>query len=114
MAYPAKDSRMEKHTVEYELPESGYKPDVALLDKYHSFSAEILRLALLVLAGIGVLLRPNVLPSLKGNSKSWLLIAVIASGLSSAIALAHRYISTEALAYEMSFLRGARRAIDFP
>ena len=105
---------MPKHTIEYEIAECRYKPDVALLEKYHGFSTEILRLALLILAAIGVLLGPNLVLLAKGTSKPWLLIAVVASGLSSAFALAHRYVSTEALAYEMSFLRGTTRALEFP
>jgi hypothetical protein len=105
---------MTQHTVEYEVAESKYKPDVALLDKYHGFSSEILRLALLILAAIGVLLRPNFLSSVKGSAMASLITAVVASGLSAAFALAHRYVSTEALAYELSYLRGVARSLESP
>src|SRR5207237_374481 len=72
--------RVPKHSIEYEIGESKYKADLALLDKYHAFSAEILRLALLILAAIGVLLRQDSLSRANGTAKECLLVAVIASG----------------------------------
>lgn len=53
---------MRKRTLDYGVQEPLYKPDLELVTKYQAYSAELLRLALLVLCGYGFLLKEIPLP----------------------------------------------------
>jgi hypothetical protein len=95
------------------LEESSYKIDLEVVDRYQSFSAELLRLALLGIAGYGFLLSQIVfkstgatpfLESLKGNT-GWLVLGLVALGFAVASALGHRYYSTECITHYARLLR---------
>ncbi len=92
-----------------------YEADFAIVDKYQSFSAEILRLSLLGIAGYGFLIANIVLKApderafLAEFSKPetvWaLIIGTMALGLSAAAALAHRYYATDCITHFVRSLR---------
>ncbi len=92
-----------------------YEADFTVVDKYQSFSAEILRLSLLGIAGYGFLIANIVLKApherafLAEFSKPetvWvLIIGTVALGLSAATALGHRYFATDCITH---FVRGLR------
>lgn len=104
---------------EIEVPAS--KHDFDLSDRYQNFSAEMLRLSLLGIAGVGFLIANvllNLLPkdpnqqagrphlSTSAPIFSGLAAAsLICLGLSSAASLAHRYLATDGLAYHLKSLR---------
>lgn len=104
---------MSKQTLEYEVPEVRYKPDLELLQRYHDFSEEILRLALVLLAGYGFLLKEVALHEKLGasffdrlcNAKWVLVVGLVAIGLAAAGALSHRYFSTDGFEHEIRYLR---------
>ena len=105
---------MAKRTLDYEVPESFYKVDLELLSKYQTYSAELLRLSLLLLAGYGFLLKEFARPDTKFLARltchRWLLfVGLVAVGLSAAAAIAHRYFSTDGFANQVSYYRFSRR-----
>ena len=95
------------------VPEDEYKVDLELLDRYQAYSAELLRLSLLGIAGYGFLIKEVLLTDKAGKSlcqarlieSGWLLIGVVMLGASAATALAHRNFSTDACACIIAFLR---------
>jgi hypothetical protein len=107
-----------KRTVEYRIEEALYRPDLQLLEKYQSFSQELLRLALLLLAGYGFLLKEVALHEGDGatffgrmaKAKWLLLVGLVAIGLSAAASLAHRYFSTDGVEHEIRYLRVTAKA----
>jgi hypothetical protein len=104
---------MIKRTVEHPIQEDLYRPDLQLLEKYQSFAEELLRLALLLLAGYGFLLKEVALHEREGatffrrmaESKWLLVVGLIAIGVSAAGSLAHRYFSTDGVEHEIRYLR---------
>ena len=98
-----------------------YKIDIAVLERYQSFSAELLRLSLLGIAGYGFLIANIVLKvSTNGeysllneltNNKYLLAIGAAALGISAASALGHRYFSTDCLTHFVRLLR-LRKTLD--
>jgi hypothetical protein len=86
-----------------------YKPDFELADKYISFSAELLRLSLLAITGIGALImyslkeKPDVQLTL--CDKYWLFATLLLFALASGGALAHRFWASDSLAYHIAYLR---------
>ena len=96
------------------VPEDEYKVDLELLDRYQAYSAELLRLSLLGIAGYGFLIKEVLLTDKAGKlpfqarliESGWLLIiGVVMLGASAATALAHRNLSTDACACIIAFLR---------
>jgi hypothetical protein len=111
---------MPKRTLDYEVPESAYVADLALLDKYQEYSAELLRLALALLVAYGFLLKEIVIPSgaksaffvcLRANHW-WLIIGLSGIGVCAVTALAHRYLSSDGFGNEISYHRRIRRAAE--
>ena len=95
------------------IDENTYKADLAVVDRYQAFSAELLRLSLLGITGYGFLLSQIVF---KGNESTLFLhslsnyrevlgIGVFVLGLSSASALGHRYFSTDCITHYVRLLR---------
>ena len=105
-----------KHSLALEeMPEGTFAHDLEVSDRYQSYSAEILRLALLGIAGIGFLVI-NIL--LKDSSKdtsltnitspsfrTFLSLSLCCLGLSAACALLHRFLSTRSLSRHLLCLR---------
>jgi hypothetical protein len=98
-----------------EVKEDRYKVDLAVLERYQAFSGEVLRLALLGIAGYGFLIANVVFKTDKsGNytffspfveNKILLLLGVIALAASTAAALSHRFYSTDCLTHFVRRLR---------
>lgn len=85
------------------VPEPMYKPDLELLSKFQAFSTEILRLSLLGLSVFGVMLTANILNTVK--IKWYVIISIIAFGISSGLSLTHRFYSTQGFRYHIQAIR---------
>jgi len=90
------------------LEEDLYKADMELLDKYQSFSSELLRLSLSGIGAIGILLG-LFLKDLGQSIEVFARISIIASavcfGACVISSLLHRYYSTEGMFYHIRSLR---------
>ncbi|MDD5581020.1 MAG: hypothetical protein PHY16_17330 [Methylobacter sp.] len=97
----------------FPVDEKVYKVDLELQDRYTAYSAEILRLALLGIAGYGFLLKDLVFaehsPTLfvhRAHDVWFLLIGgVICLGISAVLALQHRVCATDCVACVAAFIR---------
>lgn len=85
----------------------GFTDDLEMLKQYQSFSGELLRLSLLGLTGISVIIFTVIKENNDlGNTPRYFIISsAILFGVSSAAALAHRYCSSDSLAFQLSILR---------
>jgi hypothetical protein len=100
------------------IPERTLQHDLDVSNQYQAFSGELLRLALLGLAGIGFLLvsldpggengRSTVLAKVNSFDQ-FLYVALFCFGFCAALALAHRYWSSDSLAYHLEYLRLSTR-----
>lgn len=95
------------------VDEQAYRVDLELQDRYTAYSAEILRLALLGIAGYGFLLKDIVLAEHAPGAfaqrahEVWplLLGGVVCLGICAALALQHRVFATGCVACIVAFLR---------
>lgn len=94
-----------------------YKSDLAVTEKYQSFSSELLRISLIGIASIGffyeklatnILFTKQLLFSI--TIKEMLIISLVLLATSSAFALAHRYYSSDSISYMISSLRYTKAA----
>jgi hypothetical protein len=97
-----------------QLPDNTFEHDLAVSNRYQSFSTELLRLSLLGIAAIGFLVS-NVLskdtPQSNYPPKYLLFISLSCLGLSAACALLHGYVSADTIAQQLRVVRrGVRRA----
>src|SRR5262245_61207238 len=106
----------EQHSPSADTLNEFLKPDWDLLDRYQAFSAELLRSALLGIAGIGFLLTQltrkdsSLTVSVTSRPTMWLVFAALTClGVSAGAALGHRYVSSDSMAYYISLLRMRRR-----
>lgn len=100
--------------IDVEIPDSSWKADFDIVERYQSFANEMMRISLLGIAGYGFLIKEicmkdprfysllQVLKSTVGIGASCLLISL---GLS----LAHRFFSTNCLYYQVQIMRGLKR-----
>jgi len=100
------------------VPDELVKRDFEVLDRYQAFSSELLRIALLAIPSLGFLLTYFFLHH---DDKVYLnafrdahvrfcsSAALVCFGISSAFALAHRYISTDSMTCHLICLRLAIR-----
>ncbi|WP_343697871.1 hypothetical protein [Flavobacterium sp.] len=98
------------------INEDNYKVDFIILEKYQSFSAEILRLSLLGLTVYGFLIT-NVIFKISENKKEYIFIkpfsinktllflGAVTLILTALVSLGHRYFSTDCMTH---FIRGFR------
>jgi hypothetical protein len=106
------------------VPEDHYKVDLAVLDRYQAFSGELLRLALLGIAGYGFLISNTLF---KGDAhgkyplmiemaknREFLLAGIIALAFSAASALIHRFYSTDCLTHFVRRLRLLKSISEMP
>jgi hypothetical protein len=97
----------------FPVDEKAYKVDLELQDRYTAYSAEILRLALLGIAGYGFLLKDLVFAEhapttfvYRAHDVWYLLIGgAISLGVSAVLALQHRLCATDCVACIASFIR---------
>jgi len=93
--------------------EEAYKVDLELQDRYTAYSAEILRLALLGIAGYGFLLKdlvfaehaPTTFAHRAHDAWYLLICGALCLGFSAVLALQHRLCATECVACVASYLR---------
>jgi hypothetical protein len=91
-----------------QLPDNTFEHDLAVSNRYQSFSTELLRLSLLGVAAIGFLVS-NVLskdtPKLNYPPKYLLFISLFCLGLSAACSLLHGYVSADTIARQLRAVR---------
>src|SRR5215469_15226993 len=95
-----------------EIKVEAFEQDVLINDRQQAFSAELLRLALLGIGGVGYV-ASRVLPGSAAESAvrmgfaaKWLvLLAAVGFGLSSASALGLRYFSSDIIASQLRIVR---------
>ena len=100
-----------------QLGDESFKADFEITDKYQAFSAELLRLSLLGIAGYGFLLShvamkdagPSEFFNALSNLASVLGVGVSCLGLAAGTALAHRFFSTDCLSHQIAILRLLKR-----
>jgi hypothetical protein len=96
------------------LGERTFEYDLAISERYQAFSAELLRLALLGIGGIGFLLlkldpgttdHPSLIRQNLASIQPFLHVALVSFGLCCTAAVAHRFASADGLAYHLKLLR---------
>ena len=101
-----------------EIKVDAFEQDVVVNDRNQSFSAELLRLALLGVGGVGYIAAKSFIdrgpsgtsPELSPTSRWLVLLAAFTFGLSAASALSLRYVSSELLAFQLRIVRLRLRA----
>jgi len=93
----------EKYLSLVPLDENSYKPDIELLERYHAYSAELLRLSLAGLGVIGFLVTSKLVTY--SAVKICLALSVILFGVSAGGALGHRYLSSDGIHHLMKAVR---------
>jgi len=96
-----------------EIKVDAFEQDVAVNDRHQSFSAELLRLALLGVGGVGYIAArsfadhslPGTGLELSAAGKWLVLLAAATFGLSAGSALSLRYISSDLLAFQLRIVR---------
>lgn len=97
---------------------SAFELDLKINDGYQAYSAELLRLALLVLTGLAIVWLKLYLPSdshqspIAFRTTVLFLLAFASTAFSAGAALMHRYTAADSLAYHLTALR--RRARNRP
>jgi hypothetical protein len=98
---------------EVPVSEELYKADLAVTDRYQTFSTELLRLSLLGIGVFGFLLKEVILNEKVRTDylqpfvevRGWFVAGLAALAGSAAFALAHRYVSSDCIAYQVRYLR---------
>lgn len=90
---------------ESQIRVDGFDQDLAVGDRNVAFSAELLRLALLAIGGVGYLLKTPTARAPISADPGLLIATAILMALCGASALAHRYIASDMLASQLKFAR---------
>ncbi len=93
------------------VPEDEFRADQYIAEQYITFSAELLRLALVCIGAVGFLLSGNVLKTdqfFKEPARSQMTWAMILLLLAACFALLHRYLASQSMAYQLSTLRARK------
>ena len=104
-----------KTLADIEIAEGVYSPDFAIVDRYQAFSAELARLSLVGVAGYGFLIsqlaskQPDTFGTVLRSQTSVLMFGVTFLGLALALALRHRFASTQCLYDQVTILRSLQR-----
>ena len=102
-----------------EIKVEAFEQDVLINDRQQAFSAELLRLALLGIGGVGYVTSKALSAGAAGEpgvrmgfGAKWLVLLAAASfGLSSALALGLRYLSSDVVASQLRIVRLRMRGI---
>lgn len=100
-----------KSLLDVDIPESAWKADFDIVDRYQCLGNELMRIALLGLAGFGFLIK-EILPKDKPLAESCSLLMLIASLFiiaCIACVLFHRFKSTECLYCQILIMRSLKR-----
>ena len=90
---------------------SAFKDDLALLDRYQAFSAELVRISLLSLSGLGAIIFRiffDEKPAAQFQTsfvKFGIMSSAAAFGIAAAAALLHRYFSSDSMTCHLRVLR---------
>lgn len=100
-----------KSLKDVEIPDASWKPDFDLADRYQCFANELMRIALLGIAGYGFLIKEL---CGKGNRMesglaNCLWIGAVCLCLSLTLVLAHRFLSTSCLYCQILIMRSLKR-----
>ncbi len=98
------------------IPERTIEHDLALLERFQEFSAELLRVALIGISAIGFVVSRIVLPEKEAtqvvldHTVKWLVIAALISlAVSAAAALVHRYYAADSMSWHLQAMRRYER-----
>ena len=98
------------------IDENLVKVDFQIIDKYQSFSSEILRISLIGIGVYAFLLKDvnDVFQKISksGNLKIFSIISIISFAIAVACTLVHRYYSSDFMAYHIRYLRLKQSLID--
>lgn len=106
-----------------DVPDGAYKPDFELTDRFQGFATELLRLALLGIAGYGFLISEvlmklrladthapsNAPPLLESSNARVLVVGILALGAAAGFALVYRLWSTSCLGRQLAIARTLKR-----
>jgi hypothetical protein len=97
-----------------EIPDSCWKPDFDVVDRYQSFANELMRISLLGIAGYGFLIkevamRDSLLLHMLADFKIYLVLGAGCLVLSLSFVLAHRFYSTCCLYNQIMIMRSLKR-----
>lgn len=107
------------------VDEKLYKADLEILDRYQKFSAELLRMALLGVSGYGFLItniifkenvwkeNNRIVQAITG-AQCYFIVGLIALGVTTAAALAHRYYSTDCVTHLVMRIRLTQQLDNLP
>lgn len=88
---------------QYDIPKEAFESDLALLDRYQAFSAELVRISLLGVGLVGFFFtKPEVRNDLSTIAST---VAAGAFAFATALALGHRYFSSDGIHYHLKSLR---------
>ena len=101
--------KINQNMINHDVPETSYKADSEICDRYISFSSELLRLSLIAIGGYGTLvtifLKGNA-PALAAFRSSWgLFISVLLFSACAGSTLIHRFFASDSMAWYLSYLR---------
>jgi hypothetical protein len=94
-----------------QVPESTIEHDFAIQERYQDFTAEVLRLSLLGISGIGYIALKYVFPEktpaplMPTDANRWFMVALAGFGLASIASLVHRYVSVDSLSWHLQSIR---------
>lgn len=100
-----------------QIDEDLYKADFEITDRYQAFSTELLRLSLAGIAVFGFIY-DRILTRLTTNQsvipgflsiKSLFGLSILLFAISTIFAIAHRFLSSDSMAYQISYLRLGKR-----
>jgi len=87
------------------IEEGTFAHDVTLLDRYLSYSAELLRLSLLGITAIAYWVSKASSPPLPPITRGMISISLLAFAASAATALVHRYAATDSMSSHLEVIR---------
>lgn len=98
-----------------DVPETVWKADFDIADRYQGFANEIMRIALLGIGGYGFLIKEMLTSSdslcqtLIRTNKLYVSMGAVSLGLSLILVLSHRFYSTVCLYYQLLIVRSLKR-----
>lgn len=102
--------KLAKTNFDFKINEENYKADFEVLNNYIGFSAEILRISLLAIGGFGALVMAKFERKISlCLFPKFLLLSICFFILTSFCALIHRYVASDSMAWQISFLRKYKR-----
>jgi hypothetical protein len=95
-----------------DIPDSSWKPDFNVADRYQNFANELMRVTLLVMVGYGFLIK-EIVGNTKYKSTELMFPCLCVGGfflaVSLCLVLAHRFFSTDCLYYQVIIMRSLKR-----